>query len=369
MNLKSRLSEAVETKELYSVFEQKDLEGGYTGILLNVTEEELLLKKINRDGREDGYFLMRTEDVVCCCTGDSELERRRKLWRGKEEKGLLFSAKSDSLMDGLLSYAAKKMEPVGICCQEQAYTGWLREFSDEMVVLNEVTSYGENDGEVWLRRDCIDTVEADSQELRIRKNMWSGEIPETRRNSEKDFFEKLKAYEGKNGLFEFYLDDDLEMCYVGEVEHVTEKELMIKHIDARGNYDGHGIFPLNRVVCIYRKSRYLSKMEKLRKDGLKGNSLYMEGEDLSGELMRYVQREQEFIMLEVEEQEYYGKIIDWDENQIQLAVLDPYGKQDGRMWILREWVKAIWIDNGMLQGMILFKNQNSPQEKAENEKK
>lgn len=350
MNLKDQLLEVAKTKRLCTVFEYDDLEDGYTGVVLNVTEEELLLKRVNRDGRENGYFLMKTEDIVCYCTGDREMKRRWQLWEEKEYSRMPL-VKGENLMDELLGYALEEMEPVGVCCQGYMYTGWLKGFSDEMVVLTEFTYCGEDDGEVWLRRDCIDTVEVDSQELRIRKNMWSGEIPEMRRNPEEDFFEKLKAYEGKNGLFEFYLDDDLEMCYVGEVEHVTEKELMIKHINARGNYDGHGIFPLNRVVCIYRKSRYLSKMEKLREDGLKGKSLYMEGEDLSGELMRYVQREQEFIMLEVEEQEHYGKIIDWDENQIQLAVRDPYGKEDGRMWILREWVKSIWTDNAMLQGM------------------
>lgn len=346
MNLKDQLLEVAKTKRLCTVFEYDDLEDGYTGVVLNVTEEELLLKRVNRDGRENGYFLMKTEDIVCYCTGDREMKRRWQLWEEKEYSRMPL-VKGENLMDELLGYALEEMEPVGVCCQGYMYTGWLKGFSDEMVVLTEFTYCGEDDGEVWLRRDCIDTVEVDSQELRIPKNMWKGRMPEIQQKSEEGFFERLKAYEGKNWLFQFYLDGDLRTCYVGELECVTEKEFMVRHMNSEGQYDGLAVFPLSRMACVYEKSRYLSKMKKIMSEEWKrkGADFLFKGKFLSNRLMRYAQRKGQFMMLQVEKQEYLGKIIEWDRNQIYLAVYDWYGRKNGEMRILREWVKAIWIDN------------------------
>lgn len=351
MSLRKQLLEAMSSRQMYSVFTMDDLEGGYTGFVSQVNEHEILIRMINNDGSEGGYYLGKVNDIICCSKNDRELMRRQRLWEGEEKRKLCFSHDGKNMMDDIFQYAMENKELVSVLYQEQEYSGQILHFTNEILVMEECTCYGESDGRIWLRKEWIDAIEIGTQELQARKKLRDFESVEAMRGTGDDFYEKLKLYEGKKKLFEFHIEDNLDKFYVGEAVHVTEKEMVIKSVDCDGNEDGYAVFALENIRCIYEESKYLLKMEKIRKRNTKENQLKIMGEFLSEEFLAYAQNRQCLLMLEVMGTCYYGRIKGWDEVHICLAAVDEYGAADGQIWVLREWVEIMQIYSRRLRRM------------------
>lgn len=351
MSLKKQLLEAMSVQQMYSIFTTDDLEEGHTGFVLQVNEDEILLRMINNDGSEGGYYLGKVDDIICCSKSDMELMRRQRLWKGEEKRELRFSNDGKDMMAGIFKYAMENKELVSVLYQEQEYSGQILHFTSEILVMEECTYYGESDGKIWLRREWIDAIEIGTQELRTRKKLSDFESVESIRETGDDFYEKLKLYKGKKKMFEFHIEDDLDKFYVGEVEYVTEKEVVIRSIDCDGNEDGYAVFALENIRCIYEESKYLSKMERIKKRNTEKKQLKIRGGFLSEEFLMYAQNRQCLIMLEVMGKCYYGKIKGWDKAHICLAAVDEYGAVDGQIWVLREWVKIMQIDSQKLKNL------------------
>lgn len=349
MNLKKQLLEAKKSCQMYSLFTMDDLEEGHTGFVLQVDENEILIRMINNDGSEGGYYLGKTNDIICCRRSDMELQRRQKLW--KEEEEAPFLMEGEGMMSALLQYAMENKELISVCYREQEYFGWISYFTDEILVMDECTYYGESDGKVWLRKEEIHGIAIESYELRIRKKLKDFECRELTGKNGKDFYENLKAYEGKGKLFEFYIEDDLDKFYVGEVAYVTKEELVIKAVDCNGDADGYVLFALEELRCIYEESKYLLKMDRIKKKDTEENLLQMQGRVLGEEFLMYIKNHQCLVMLDVEGECYCGKIEGYDENHICLAAVDEYGAADGQIWVLREWVKTIGIYSNKLKSL------------------
>lgn len=363
MSIGEQLRKAVKTKELCSIFEASDLEGGYTGIVKRVTEDEILLHQVERDGTDGGYQVRRLENIICCSMGGSELKRRKTLWQEHEHREIYFPAKRDSMIADILAYAAAHAEPVGLICQGVGYGGWIISFSDDMVILKELASCGEEEGVVWLRRDWIDAIQIQSPELLIRAKLSKTE-PKKGEEKREDFYHKLQRYAGKEHLFEFYNrpDDPGHYC-VGMVEYLTGEEIMIKNIDMQGRYNGHSVLLLDHIFCIYQKSKYLSKMRFIQKCDLSQNGLCLKGECLSEELLTYAYENDLLITLTIDDKEYDGKVVDWDSEQIVLDTRDSFGSNEERIWILRYWVTSLWIENSNLRHLKMIEKNREGQSK------
>lgn len=351
MDLHKKMLKVMEQKEFLTIYEKDDLEKGHTGLVLQVSDNKILMKNIDFYGNEDGYCVRKVENIVCCNTGGMDIYRRRQLWEEKKFNYNMerFLAEEENLMTGMLAYAIKNREPVFAFCEECVYSGWVCGYSDEMVIFNELTQYGEDEGELWLKKEYIDALEIGSPDLQIRKKFWKKEMPKCDEKPEKNFYKKLKKYKGSLELFEIYADSDWENCYVGTIEYVTKKELAIKHIDAEGHYDGYVVLALEAVMCICQKSRYLFKIQKNSKCDTAQVKLELDGENLSDEVLRFAQSKSLPVLLEIGTQRYYGDIEHWTEECIQLKAVDLLGNGLGDMWILREWVDRTWVDSQILQ--------------------
>ncbi len=351
MDLHKEMLKVMEQKKFLTIYENGNLEEGYTGLVLQTSDNEILMKNIDFYGNEDGYCVRRIENIVCYNTGGMDIYRKRQLWEEKKHSHVMenFFVEEENLMTGMLAYAIKNREPVFAFCEECVYAGWVCGYSDEIVILNELTPYGEDEGELWLKREYIDALETGSPDLQIRKKFWEKEVPKCDGRPEKSFYRKLKKYKGSLQLFEIYADSDWENCYVGTIEYVTKKELAIKHIDSEGHYDGYVVLDLEAVMCICQKSRYLSKIQKNNKCDTTQIKLEMDGENLSDEVLRFAQRKSLPVFLEIGTQGYYGDIEQWTEEWIQLRAVDLLGNGKGTFWILREWIDRIWVDNQILR--------------------
>lgn len=355
MNLKKELSEVMLKKELCSIFVADDFESGYTGFVLGVTDSELLMLKINRDGQEDGYYLRKIDSISYLWTNDGDMKNRLRLWQRDKNK-CFFPAEGEILSDALLSHAMKHRELVYVSnSEEDSYTmGWVKYFSDEILVLEECLSNGEDDGETWLRREYLDELEMDLLEQKLRKKLWTSEIPVPEACSEKTFFEKLKKQEGQNILFRFCTDDVKEDDYfcTGTLEYVTETEVLIYCIDSCGEYNGHTLIPLERISFFCLNDRLLRKINRIRKSEEPENPLLLKGEMLSDEFLQYAQDRDALILTELDEDNCFnGYLLDWDEERIHIAALNSYGADDGQLWIPRNRIKALSIDTIFLRNL------------------
>ena len=79
--------------------------------------------------------------------------------------------------------------------------------------------------------------------------------------------------------------------------------------------------------------------------------LELDGENLSDEVLKFVQSKSLPVLLEIGTQRYYGDIDYWTEECIQLKAVDSLRNGLGNLWILREWVDRIWVDNQVLRAI------------------
>lgn len=265
MNLKTQLEEAVKSQQIYSIFSIEDLDEGYTGFILRVKKKEILIRMINRDGREGGFFLGKVDDIICCCKGDMELQRRKMLWEENHELIQSLPIEGDNMTSAFFEYAKKKNELISVIYLGEEYSGSVRYFNDEIVIIKECTYYGESDGGLWLRREWVDAVKVKTPELRIRNKMNNLKNAVTERKTGENIYENLKLYEGTEEIFEFYIEEGLDTFYVGRVAFVTKEEIIISSIDCDGYDDGYAVFALDNMICVSRKSKYLRKIERIKK--------------------------------------------------------------------------------------------------------
>ena len=158
MDLHKEMLKVMEQKKFLTIYENGNLEEGYTGLVLQTSDNEILMKNIDFYGNEDGYCVRRIENIVCYNTGGMDIYRKRQLWEEKKHSHVMenFFVEEENLMTGMLAYAIKNREPVFAFCEECVYAGWVCGYSDEIVILNELTPYGEDEGELWLKREYID---------------------------------------------------------------------------------------------------------------------------------------------------------------------------------------------------------------------
>ncbi len=360
MNLKKELSEVMLKKELCSIFVTDDFESGYTGFVLGVTDNEFLMLKINQDGQEDGYYLRRTDSISYLWIDDRDMRNRRQFWQ-KDESKCFFPAEGENLSDALLSHAMNHRELVYAAnSEEDCYAmGWVKYFSDEILVLEECLSDGEYDGETWLRREYLDELKIEAQEQEFRKKLWTSEIPMPEAYSAKNFFEKLKSHEGQDLLFKFFTDDEKEDSYfcTGIPEYVTETEVLIYCIDVNGEYDGHTLVPLERISVFCVNDRTIRRINGLRKTEESEKPFILNGEMLSDEFLQYAQDRDALILAEFDEDNSFdGYILDWDEERIHVSAVNFYGEDDGQVWISRNSIKALSIDTRRLRALKTIRN-------------
>lgn len=352
MNLKKELTEVMLKNELCSIFVADDLEDGYTGFILGVTDDEILMLKIDQEGREDGYYLRKTDDIFYLWTDDRYIRRRKRLLK-KNERRIHYSSGRKQLSDELLAYAMEHHELVYVShFTDSTYSlGWVKYFSDEILVLEECLHTGETDGETWIRREFLDEIKMDSQELRIRQSLCTSKFPELEEDSGKTLFERFKKYEGQKQLFEFFTDDDTEDDYycIGELEYAAENGILVYCIDCDGEYDGHMLIPLNRISFVFLNDRVLQKRNYIRQTDEARNLLPLKGQLLFEEFLQYAQKNSSLILAEINENiSFCGYVLDWNEKQIHLAVVNLYGMDDGQIWIQKDQLKGLSLDTKSL---------------------
>ncbi len=118
MDLHKEMLKVMEQKKFLTIYENGNLEEGYTGLVLQTSDNEILMKNIDFYGNEDGYCVRRIENIVCYNTGGMDIYRKRQLWEEKKHSHVMenFFVEEENLMTGMLAYAIKNREPVFAFC-------------------------------------------------------------------------------------------------------------------------------------------------------------------------------------------------------------------------------------------------------------
>ena len=166
----------------------------------------------------------------------------------------------------------------------------------------------------------------------------------------------LKNCAKKGKVVSLYFNkEDNQVHSTGYVHRYNENEIIIAHINPRGEYDG---FILNRIDDIYRiefdgdYERKIRRLYKLKKQ--KHNTINCAKESLLFDLLDFAKDNEYLISLEFNNDSVTGTIDFYDENYICLNVIDAYGKQNGTSVAAIDQIVTISCDTDYEQDVKLL---------------
>lgn len=156
-------------KKIIGIYTGDDTEYSYNGFLCDVDEKYVLFASVSTRGRYDGLRLTRI-DAVTKIESDGEYEKKlQKLFEKKQQsfREPALGHKKD-LLESFLKYCQKERIFVEIYLKEEdAYTtvGEILYRKDDLLILQGYTGYGKKGSIVYIKKEKIDMIAAESEEL------------------------------------------------------------------------------------------------------------------------------------------------------------------------------------------------------------
>ncbi|HNX29821.1 MAG TPA: hypothetical protein PKN87_10505 [Syntrophomonadaceae bacterium] len=127
------------------------------GIIIAVTAEYILVKNINSRGEFDGYSVTNTSMIYRLESDSKYLRKIKKLYDCKKGDDVFNICLNGNLLMNILQYAIDNNVISKICIDEDAndIVGYIDQLKGEIVKINQISDYGEIDGETVFRIDEI----------------------------------------------------------------------------------------------------------------------------------------------------------------------------------------------------------------------
>ena len=127
-----------------------DTEKFMIGFLIGLTEQHALFNAITTRGFEDGYYLTLIEDIYRVDGGGGKYQNKiLALWNNlKQVKANNIEIK-DNLVNDLLSYSKDEKLPISIYIfndDNTDITGFVNAFDNDIVTIDLIDNYGNEDG-------------------------------------------------------------------------------------------------------------------------------------------------------------------------------------------------------------------------------
>ena len=162
------LQKACEDKILIAIYTNRDDYDKFSaGYVLDVSEEELLIKHLTPNGEFDGYSVRKTDSVYRVESNSLYLDKVKKLFELKKESASLpdIDTNEDILLN-TIKFAMNNNFVVTICIGENAcdITGYIKNINDGNIKILQISEYGQNDGEtIFLLQDILKICVCDTE--------------------------------------------------------------------------------------------------------------------------------------------------------------------------------------------------------------
>ena len=160
----------------------------------------------------------------------------------------------------------------------------------------------------------------------------------------------------KNKVVSMYFNkEDNQVHSTGYIHRYNEDEIIMAHINPRGEYDG---FILDRVDNIYRiesdgaYERKIKRLYKLKKQ--KHEAVKCKGKSLLADLLDFAKSKEYLISLELGNDSVTGILDHYDDSCIYLNAIDAYGNPDGTSVICIEQLVTVSCDTDYEQDVKLL---------------
>ena len=149
-----------------------------------------------------------------------------------------------------------------------------------------------------------------------------------------------------NELVEIYTNrDDFDKFGVGYVVACTENDYLVHTFDDKDLDDGYYVMHRDSIFVIQRNTKYLKNMLQIIKPKPdkfklpKGSGLEL---DLFGEVLLLCQKKRLIVVVRLEcDMECYGWVTDFNDNVIEIELVDGDGMFDGTAYLRMEDVQLI----------------------------
>jgi hypothetical protein len=163
----NKLRNLAQTGELIEFhLDLNDLSTFGVGKVLKVSDEWGVIATISPDGMYDGYGLIRLDDIIKFNVNTKHIVRITKLYTLKNQKHSKYDVEEKDLLLGFLQFAQKNNFIVSIRFINNEYfdvQGYVKQVENDLLVIQNVTKFGEYDGESYFKLENIDRISCDDQ--------------------------------------------------------------------------------------------------------------------------------------------------------------------------------------------------------------
>ena len=153
-----KIKEAGKITSIFNDIEDDDRFG--VGFIVSLNQEEMLIKSISPNGEYDGYMWLRVETIFQC-NFDGEYEKKiMALYDSCDRQGLDIS--DQDIRKNLLNYSISEKRVLEIVYLSKIISGYVVEYSDEVIAIREVNQYGKEVEIVYIKMELVDEIHMDT---------------------------------------------------------------------------------------------------------------------------------------------------------------------------------------------------------------
>ena len=144
-------------KKVVSIYnDYTDTGNCWSGFVIDVDDDYILLAHITEHGFSDGFTLMLTDEIINVEEGTAYEKKIQKLYElRKQRHDKLVLNNNVNLLEGILEYAKDKKEFITITMSENdeyPITGIVEYVEDDNICIKSFTSYAKENGYAYIRK-------------------------------------------------------------------------------------------------------------------------------------------------------------------------------------------------------------------------
>ncbi len=156
----------VEKKVISIHSDPNDTNGCWTGFVVDVDDEHVLIAHISSNGFYGGYVLIQTEDILFVEEGGAYERRMQKLYElRKQSHPEIILDNELELLTGILKFAKEKEKVTSIELvedDEYAPVGFVHDVTEDYICLNTLTNEGEPDSITYVKVENVHKIFMDT---------------------------------------------------------------------------------------------------------------------------------------------------------------------------------------------------------------
>lgn len=141
--------------------------------VLDVSEDYTILANVSPNGMNDGFSLIKTEDIYQLNTETRYIQNIEKLYKAKKQNHLKIDIDNEDLLIGFLEFAQKNRCPILMELFESSIVqGFVKDISEDIVIVSNLTDDGDPDGESFFKLEDISFISCDNEALNCLKILY-----------------------------------------------------------------------------------------------------------------------------------------------------------------------------------------------------